>query len=504
MRLAYLHLPRFPLQRRVLEAPQLAHRPLVLWVEERGAQRVVFASAAAFKAGVRPGMTVASATALVPALEKLCHTPQDEARALLSLGESLLPLAPGFEVHAPTGLWLDASASSLSRGEGPWAFAVRAAAAERGYVGRVAVASERFTALALARFAQGGHIAPPRAAELLAPLPLDALEVPGQLGEGGAAPFRSLGLSTLGEVAALPAGAVVARYGSLGLYAQRLARGEDDTRFTADPLPEALQESVPMEWAAESLEPLLFAVKAAVDRLCARLSGRKLAAVKLLLHLELDPAGHAQLPLLLARPSAESKKLLELFRHRLQELSLPRPVTGLKLEVVDACDDPGRQLVLGDGPSGDADLELVLSKLQSALGEDALFAASLAERHRPEAGWEKSGFHPPVDRSHFEGNRRPELPPIPAALKERPSRLLQRPVPLEVQLSDGGGLLQARVLGRNRKVTQVFGPERLCGDWWGPSAYSRDYYRVQFEGVGALWVFRDGKDGRFYLQGLFD
>jgi protein ImuB len=147
---------------------------------------------------------------------------------------------------------------------------------------------------------------------------------------------------------------------------------------------------------------------------------------------------------------------------------------------------------------------VVLSKLQSALGEEALFSAALAQKHRPEAGWDKAGFHPPVDRSNFEGNRRLELPPIPAALKERPSRLLQRPVALEVSVSEAGVLQSARVLGRARKVTQVFGPERLCGDWWGPSAYARDYYRVQFEGVGALWVFRDAKDGRFYLQGLFD
>lgn len=504
MRLSYLHLPRFPVQRRVLEAPPLARRPLALWVEERGVQKVAFASSAAFKAGVRPGMTVAQSTALVPELEKLCHRPDDEAKALLSLGEALLPLAPAFEVHAPCGLWLDASAAKLQGSEAQWMAAVLEAARERGYVGRAAVASERFTALALARFGKGSDAASPRARELLAPLPLEALEVPGQLGAGGAAPFRSLGLTTLGEVAALPAGAVVARYGSLGLHAQRLARGEDDTRFTADALPEALEEAVPLDWAAESLEPVLFAVKAAVDRLCARLAGRKQAAVKLLLSMKLDPAGSAELPLLLARPSAESKKLVELFHHRLQELSLPRPVAQVRVKVQDACDDPGRQLLLGDGPEGDAALELVLSKLQSALGEDALFSAALAERHRPEAGWEATGFHPPLTHAELEGARRDELPPIPVALKERPSRLLQRPVALEVQLSQAGQLLNARVLGKRRRATQIFGPERLAGDWWGNSPYSRDYYRVQFEGLGGLWVFRDARDGRFYLQGMFD
>mgnify|MGYP006216214101 CR=1 FL=1 len=46
----------------------------------------------------------------------------------------------------------------------------------------------------------------------------------------------------------------------------------------------------------------------------------------------------------------------------------------------------------------------------------------------------------------------------------------------------------------------------MCRSRPSPRArpYSRDYYRVHFEGLGPAWVFRDGKDGRFYLQGLFD
>ena len=38
----------------------------------------------------------------------------------------------------------------------------------------------------------------------------------------------------------------------------------------------------------------------------------------------------------------------------------------------------------------------------------------------------------------------------------------------------------------------------------GGGGYGRDYYRVHLEGVGLAWVFRDARDGRFYLQGLFD
>jgi len=55
-----------------------------------------------------------------------------------------------------------------------------------------------------------------------------------------------------------------------------------------------------------------------------------------------------------------------------------------------------------------------------------------------------------------------------------------------------------------RRATAVAGPERLCGDWWESEAYRRDYYRVHFEGLGPVWIFRDAEDGRFYLQGMFD
>ena len=53
-------------------------------------------------------------------------------------------------------------------------------------------------------------------------------------------------------------------------------------------------------------------------------------------------------------------------------------------------------------------------------------------------------------------------------------------------------------------MVALTGPERLCGEWWAPEPYSRDYYRLHLEGLGPLWVFRDASDGRFYLQGFFD
>src|ERR1700694_5848427 len=117
MRLLYLHLPQFPIQRHVLEAPSLENKAVVCVQEVKGQRRIAFTSAAARAAGLRPQMTLASATALLPSLRHFSFDPLAERGALLSLGEALLSFAPAFQLSAPDGLWLDASAGSLFGGE---------------------------------------------------------------------------------------------------------------------------------------------------------------------------------------------------------------------------------------------------------------------------------------------------------------------------------------------------------------------------------------------------
>ncbi|HEX8437871.1 MAG TPA: DNA polymerase Y family protein, partial [Archangium sp.] len=139
--------------------------------------------------------------------------------------------------------------------------------------------------------------------------------------------------------------------------------------------------------------------------------------------------------------------------------------------------------------------------------EDSLFMASLEDTHRPEDAYAARTFRPPTVSRGLEGELLQsveEAEPIPEVLRERPSRVLSRPTPIDVEVTASGELLAARLGGRRRRVTALVGPERLSGDWWDAKPYSRDYYRVHFEGLGPAWVFRDARDGRFYLQGLFD
>ncbi|MBL8917796.1 MAG: DNA polymerase Y family protein [Myxococcaceae bacterium] len=650
MRVAYVQLPRFPLQRLVLEQPSFAGKPVVLLEDVRGAERVRFVSRAASAAGVRLHQTGAAASATVPGLLKRRFDAAEEEKALRTLGESLLVVTPGFELDAPDGLWVDASAAHLAGGEQAFREELIARCGVAGFRARVAVGAERFSTQAICRFGTGAVLPAGGGAEL-AQTPLDALAGAG-VGDAVLGPLKALGLTTLGEVAALPIGSLAARFGAEGHLVARLARGQDDSPLVPEVLPELIDEAVALDWPAEQLEPVLFAIKMVVDRVCARLQGRQRAAVRLTVGLTLEGQGLTALPLVLARPAAHSKLLLELIRHRLTDLSVRHPIAGVRVIVDEACPDPGRQLMLGDAPAGDAQLEVVLSKLQSALGEAALFSAEPLARHLPEAAWKLGPFRPPdagrpselwgaVDAGWTLGERRapaptegqvlvraaedvrakdpalasasrespsrqgerakdpalasasrespsrlgeraqdparelelrerkqtnaqfallaplappvaapPEATPAPdvwapkgraaqgpheaevmdviaglevgarwrapkakpvaeplllsATLEARPARLFQKPAPLHADLSPEGLLSHVTLQGRRRRVEAIEGPERLVGQWWSPEAVARDYYRVRLEGVGVLWVFKDGADGRFYAHGVFD
>src|SRR5688572_15116855 len=107
MRLGYVHLPRFGVQRKVTSTPTLGGKPIALMEELGGIQRVGSAAGAALRAGVHPGMTLSAARARIPGLIDFLNTPEEDQRALVSLGESLLAWSPAFEIAPPDGLFVD-------------------------------------------------------------------------------------------------------------------------------------------------------------------------------------------------------------------------------------------------------------------------------------------------------------------------------------------------------------------------------------------------------------
>jgi protein ImuB len=378
---------------------------VVLVEEIKNVQRVRFVSKAASALGVYIGQAVTAVSALAPNIEKRRFVAQDERKALCMVGESLLMMAPHFEVDSPDGLWLDGSAAHLWESEDAWGESIIRHCSTLGFRANVVVGSERFSTQAVARLGNarfGSRLVGNRlglieqgGASALAETGLDALSRAG-IGLEVIRALKTLGLSTLGEVAGLPIGSLTARFGVQGHLVAQLACGRDTTGLSPEPLSDVVDETVQLDWPAEQLEPVMFAFKMAVDRVCARLLGRQQAAIRLQVGLVLEGVdAPSLLPIVLARPTAGSKLLLELIRHRLLDLTVNYPITAVRIRVEEACPDPGRQMMLGDSPVHEEQLEVVLSKLQSVLGAASLFSAQPVAQHLPEKAFDVVPFRPP-------------------------------------------------------------------------------------------------------------
>src|SRR4051812_7557022 len=95
------------------------------------------------------------------------------------------------------------------------------------------------------------------------------------------------GLTTLGEVAALPPDALFERMGEEGLLLQQLARGRGRAPLVPDPGTPRFVQSIELEWPIDALEPLSFVLARLLEPLSAALERADRGAAALRLDLRL-------------------------------------------------------------------------------------------------------------------------------------------------------------------------------------------------------------------------
>src|SRR5207247_5703170 len=93
--------------------------------------------------------------------------------------------------------------------------------------------------------------------------------------------LRRLGIRTLGDLAALDAGRVVARFGSDGAIAHRLARGDDTRLLEPRAIPPDLIVTRELDPPAHRVDAAMFVGKSLADSLAARMVGLGLACAKI-------------------------------------------------------------------------------------------------------------------------------------------------------------------------------------------------------------------------------
>ncbi len=351
-----------------------------------------------------------------------------------------------------------------------------------------------------------------RETALLAPYPVEAAP----LGEHALERMRLLGVRTLGDLGRLPEAGVRARFGDEGLHAHRLARGLDPSPLAPKAAPPIVEAEESLESAVESLDVLLFHLRALCDRVIGRLEALGLACWEVRLEVRIENVGDgdegAEIPLRLSRPTLSGRALWTLLRLRLERLELAGPVEGLRLAVVDAPPARAEQRALFRAVRDEDQLEAVVERLRARFGAGAAVSPLVVEVHRPEArvGWREYQIEDrdtggPKSGRDARGPGNAGVPPALHSLSERDVRVLRivsPPVPLTAEEREGR-IVCFTGTGLRCLVARVSQPYRVSGEWW-TEEFSRDYYIVLTRDGRLLWVFMGHRDREWYVHGWFD
>jgi protein ImuB len=488
--------------------------------------RLRVVTAAGARAQVRAGMTVTEAESRCATLRVMPWDQvaiDDEVRrataAFLAASPQVTPVS-----SAPGLWWIGASGLEASGSERDLAARLRDIASRWHPVARVAIADSCVAARAgtwerTLRTERNAipdsriTIVPPGTdAAYLAQAPVGLIPMDGDM----AGALAALGVRTAGGLAALPPDDVEQRWGRAGLAAWRLSRGEDRRRPGLAVAEYPRTVSADLVPAVEIMEPVLFLLRSALDRLLAGLLADGRAAATLAITLTLDdargasgksPAHTITREVRLSHPVARLVPLFERCRALLDRWVLPAPVCGVSVAIVATAPLAGEQGDLLDPSWHDpAAADAAYARLRAELGVDAVVIPVTADAHRPEraGGWRELGEETPGTRPAI--RQRPADSAAPASSHALPActRQLESPEPVDVECAGGA----PRVLwwrGQRMRLEHPSGPERLAGDWW-TDGFARDYWRCQDpDGEGTLVLYHDYSSGSaWFVQGWYD
>ncbi|GMQ90188.1 MAG: DNA polymerase Y family protein [Gammaproteobacteria bacterium] len=471
-----LHLPQLPLQIFCRGVKQQA--PLAVSEVSGGRKKVLACNRVAFARGIRPGMTVPAACALLAELELRPRHVTVERETLEHMAGWAGQFSSLVSLAATDCIVLEVAGSlRLFGGLKELLVRVRAGLEELGYAARLAVAPTPLGATLLARNGVEESVSDAqRLLSRLAPLPMQSLGLDAAVLEK----LQGLGLRCIGDCLRLPRDGLARRFGPGFVLDLDRALGRAPDPRAPFISPPRFEGRLLLPAQTEDCQALLFAVHRLLLELTGFLKARDGGVQELFIEMGHYDRLPTRVTLKLMTPSRDPRHLQELLRVRLEDFSLPEPVQDIRLVA-------GKILPL---PDQDSDLFneresqeagwLLLEHLRARLGHDAVRGSCLVPEHRPERA-----FH-----ACAPGDSGPR-----PTFGTRPLWLLAEPQHLKAV--DGRPWLQ----GELRLCT---GPERIESGWWDGQDAARDYFEAENPKGSHFWIFRE-REGkrRWFLHGLF-
>lgn len=489
------------------------------------ANRVIACSLAATSAGVRIGHRRREAQRRCPTLRLVDDDPARDRRAFQDVVAAVADLVPRLEIAEPGTVTFPTRGPSRYVG-GDDALAERVRALVVDALGdRVAVAGPPGVGIADGRFA--ATVAAHRAiradrplvvpdggsATFLAPCPVRWLVVAGLAGAGtgpgtgstGSATddlvglLLRLGIRTLGDLAALPAPDVLARFGSLGSLARQVASGLDDRPPDTEDPPPGRGVAHDADEPVQHLDALVFIGRGLASRFVAGLAADGRVCTELLVTAETEHGERSER--LWTRSTGLSvAAVVERIRWQLDGWATSGDITAgvvrLALDAVAVRPDDGLQLGLWGGRTEQDDwAHRATARLAGLLGEQQVLVPAWQGGRVPSETYRwvpALGCDPEAARERVTPPSPEVAGPWPGGLPPPSPSVVHDPAP-EIAVVDatgapvvvgGRGAVSAapagvRIGSRDDPVVAWAGPWVLEERWWD-AVRARRTARFQF------------------------
>jgi hypothetical protein len=371
-----------------------------------------------------------------------------------------------------------------------WMIQARSVLAGFGSVLRLGAGPNKIAARAAAYVADGSICEPGSECELLALLPLTLLDIEAKVVER----LALLGIERLGDLAALPHGAFVRRFGTAAARWHELARGIDRRPFVPRSRAIAIEASIFGEGRAVDEAQVFFALRMLLARVCADLERCGKRAGALHLALELEDAQTCTFDVPLAMPTAHERTMFDMMRAKLEGATFESAIIGLRVQARQLEEGGEAQALFGADDFDPQRVAVTIARLEAMLGESTA-RATTREAHLLEERFAFEPFELPR-KAMFDRTEAPhELVPQLRLLEVREIAVELRA--REPAMVDGQAVMQC--VGPWRIAERPF-TQPVLSRVEGP--VTRDEYDVVLEDGTFASIYR--QNTHWYMRGVYE
>ncbi len=289
-----------------------------------------------------------------------------------------------------------------------------------------------------------------------------------------------VGIKTIGQLACVPRSAVTQRWGSGVLDQLDRAFGRKPDPHPLFILPHRFNTEISLNLPASSVTEILFGINRIMQIMANYLQVKQRGVIEFELSITNEENFSHNFNFKLSVPSRDPKHLTSLAQERLNRETIPSRIESIQLKSIKELTlTPSSHSLIPQSERTTLSGGQLIDQLQARLGEKSVYGVTVYADHRPEKSW----------RATIPGEKHHHAP-----LNHRPSWLLRTPKAL-ISISD---IPQLR-----GPLTILNGPERIETGWWDEKDIKRDYFLALTQDRSQIWIYKDVKNQKWFLHGIF-